>query len=98
MNITIYVNGVGTMSIVVMILVGIGAYILGVFGFAQIIGSIQNVHGRGIGLTLFTIILWSAILVGGWFLMHTFAPAHSVIYYIATGVSLIQILGAGRIQ
>ncbi len=86
------------MNILIMVLVGVGAYILGVFGFAQIVGSLQNVRTRGIGITLFTIILWSAILVGGWFLMHTFAPSHSVIYYIATGVSLIQILGAGRIQ
>ena len=83
------------MNILIMVLVGAGAYILGVFGFAQIIGSLQNIHARGIGLT---IILWSAILVGGWFLMHTFAPSHSVIYYIATGVSLIQILGTGKIQ
>lgn len=86
------------MNILIMVLVGAGAYILGVFGFAQIIGSLQNIHARGIRLTLFTIILWSAILVGGWFLMHTFAPSHSVIYYIATGVSLIQILGTGKIQ
>ena len=86
------------MDILVMFLVGIGAYILGVFGFAQIVGSLQNVRTRGMGMTLFTIILWSAILVGGWFLMHTFAPSHSVVYYIATGVSLLQILGAGKIQ
>lgn len=86
------------MSFAVMVLVGVGAYILGVFGFAQIVGSLQNVRTRGIGITLFTIILWSTILVGGWFLMHTFASSHSVIYYIATGVSLIQILGAGKIQ
>ena len=86
------------MNILILVLVGAGAYILGVFGFAQIIGSLQNVRARGIWMTLFTIILWSAVLVVGWFLMHTFAPSHSVIYYIATGVSLIQILGAGKIQ
>lgn len=86
------------MDFVAMIGVAAAAYVVGVFGFAQIVGSLQNVRARGIGMTLFTIILWSAILAGGWFLMHTFAPSHSVAYYIATGVSLVQILGAGKIQ
>ncbi len=86
------------MNFVVMIGVGIGAYVLGVFGFAQIIGSLQNASRRGTAFTLFTIVLWTVILIGGWFLMHTFAPSHKIVYYIATGISLLQILGAGRIE
>ena len=86
------------MNFVVMICVGIGAYVLGLFGFAQIIGSLQNISRRGIALTLFTIVLWLLILIGGWFLMHTFAPSHRIIYYIATGISLLQILSAGKIE
>ena len=70
------------MNFVVMIGVGIGAYVLGVFGFAQIIGSLQNASRRGTAFTLFTIVLWTVILIGGWFLMHTFAPSHKIVYYI----------------
>lgn len=86
------------MHFVVMIGVGIGAYVLGLFGFAQIIGSLKNIARRGAGLTLFTIVLWLGILAGGWLLMHTFAPSHDIVYYIATGISFLQILLSGKIE
>ena len=74
------------------------AYLLGLFGFSQIIGSLQNVKTRGAGMTVFTIAIWFVILMTGWFLRNRFAPEQDVAYYVATAVSFVQILLAGKIQ
>lgn len=74
------------------------AYVVGLFGFAQIIGSLQNVKSRGAGMTVFTIAIWFVILMTGWFLRNRFAPEQDVAYYVATAVSFVQILLAGKIQ
>lgn len=86
------------MGFLVSIAVFICAYILGVFGLAQIIGSLQNVKVRGGTLTLVTIILWVVLLISGWFFMHIVTPDHSMAYYIATAISFVQIFAAGKIQ
>lgn len=80
------------------ILVGGAAFIVSTFGFSQIIGSIQNSRKRGAWLTIFTIVLWSAILVLGWWLMKQFASAYSLVYYIATAIGLAMTIKAGKIE
>ena len=86
------------MQIFLFIVVAFFAWFVGVWGFAQIIGSLQNIKMRGIGKTLFTIIVWAAILAAGWFLMHSFTPNQSLAYYIGTGVAFLQILLSGKIK
>ncbi len=76
----------------------LASFFVGVFGFSQIIGSLQNVKTRGIGLSLFTITLWAAILVGTFFLMKKFIPDEAIAYYIGMGVSFVVVLAQGRIQ
>lgn len=83
---------------VLSIIVGFVAFLIGVWGWAQIIGSFQNVSVRGIGMTLFTVILWSLIIIGSWFLMKKIAPDYDVAYYIGLGISLVIILFQGKIE
>lgn len=55
------------MEILIFIVVLAVAFVIGVFGFCQIIGSFQNFHIRGVGMTAFTIILWAVILIASFF-------------------------------
>ncbi len=86
------------MSIILFIVVLIVTYVVGVFGFSQIVGSLQNFSSRGAGLSLLTIVLWGAILVGSFFLMKNLVPDQSVAYYIGMVASLVSVLSSGKIQ
>lgn len=74
------------------------AYVVGLFGFAQIIGSLQNVRTRGIRMTVTTIVTWVVIMAIVWYLRNWFAPDQNLAYYAATAFAFIQILLAGKIQ
>jgi len=67
---------------------------LAAFGFAQIVGSLQT-RQRAF---LLTILLWAAILFGGWFVVSHFLTKYILALYIGYGIALISILGAGRIE
>ncbi len=86
------------MSIILFIVVLAVSFFVGVFGFAQIIGSLQNLGVRGIGISLFTIILWAAILAGSFYLMKRIVPDEALAYYIGMGASLVSVLMQGKIQ
>ena len=86
------------MKFILSVIVFIAAAAVGTFGFAQIIGSLQNIKKRGLGMTLFTIILWSAILLGSYLLMKRIVPAQRTAYFIGLGISFIMTLSAGKIQ
>lgn len=67
------------------------SYILGLFGFAQIIGSIQNARARGF-MAVITIVSWAAILFGGYYLVaHFFTNAKPL--FIGYGIAFISLLG-----
>ena len=72
------------------------SFIIGVFGFAQIVGCFQNIKTNKLGFL--TIILWIAILIGSFFLMKRLVPDYSLAYYIAMAISLISILRQGKIH
>ena len=74
------------------------AWISGVFGFAQIIGSLQNLRMRGAAMSAFTIILWALILGAICFVAHHFFFPYRIAYYVGTGISFIQVLCSGRIE
>ena len=86
------------MSIVLFVVVLAVSFIIGTFGFSQIIGSLQNVGVRGIGVTLFTIILWGAVIVGSFFLMKHIQPDKTLPFLIGMGASFIAVLSQGRIS
>lgn len=86
------------MKYLLFIVTGVVAYLLGAFGWAQIIGSLQNVKTRGAGLTLFTVIFWAAILVGSYFLMRAVVPGEKIAYFLGLAISLVLVLRSGKIQ
>lgn len=72
------------------------SFLIGTFGFAQIVGSIQNIKTNKFGFI--TIIIWIALLIGSYLLMKRFVPNNSTAYYIGMVGSLIAILGQGKIH
>lgn len=82
------------MFIVIMII----TWFVGVFGWAQIVGSLQNVKQRGIAMTLFTISIWCLIMGGTAYVCLHFFAAHKIALCIGYGVSLVIILFSGKIQ
>lgn len=77
------------------ILIGAAAWIIGVFGWAQIIGSLQNVDQRK-GLLL-TMIIWIAIMVA---VGYVAVVKLDSTWALAVGyfVSFIQVKGQGIIE
>ena len=86
------------MDIVFTVLVAFVAYLLSVFGFSQIVGSVQSAKERGAAITFATILIWASVLFGGWFLMDTFASKYSIAYYIASAAGFLQIIGFEKIK
>lgn len=86
------------MNFIVFAIVAYLSFLVGTFSFAQIVGSLQNVKTRGIGLTLFTIALWALILFVVWTIVMNFLPSYKIPFYGATGISLLVILFSGKIK
>lgn len=78
------------------ILVGIGSFIIGVFGFCQIIGVIRTRHYRRFGAIMFTLTLWIVILGFTAFAIHMWLYDFRIVYYIATGASLLLSWNTGK--
>ncbi len=74
------------------------SWLVGVFGFSQIIGSLQNLKVRHPGMSAFTIIIWVVILAAVCFVVHRFFVGYRILYYIGTGISFLLVLSAGKIQ
>lgn len=79
-------------------LIAMVGYFVGVFGFAQIIGSLQHIRMRSISATIFTIGIWIIIFIGLIFLVHRFFYPYRIVYYVVSGIAFIQILAAGKIR
>lgn len=86
------------MKYVIIAVVFFVSWVVGVFGFAQIIGSLQNLRERGAAMSAFTIIFWSVILIALGVGVHYFLLDYRIVYYVGTGISLLQVLAAGKIQ
>ncbi len=76
-------------KIIILIGVGLLSWFIGLFGFAQIIGSIQNIGNRKWYLTVWTITLWTVILIGCFFLVKHYLDSNLISLYIGYGISLI---------
>lgn len=77
-------------------IVGIVSWIVAVIGFAQIIGSLQNLRSNS--KLWFTLIIWIALIAGSYFLMKAIVPEYKIAYFIGMGIGLLQILFSGKIQ
>ena len=74
------------------------AYVVGVFGFAQIIGSLRTFKIRGPGASMFTILLWSVILFGVAKLLLSFLGNETTALWIGYGISCVQMLMQRNIE
>lgn len=84
---------------VLSIVVAVIGLIVGVFGWAQIIGSIQHASERGAGKTLATIIIWAVILGAVAFLfMNVVLTGHVKALLIGYAISLILVLAQGKVE
>ena len=77
------------------VLAAICSLFLGLFGWAQIIGSIQNLSSRK--SLLFTLILWIIIMIGCGIFFFTWMNA-SIGLVIGYVVSLLMVLSSGKIE
>ena len=80
------------------IIVFIISYLIGVFGFSQIIGSLQNIKERGIKMTIITSLIWIIILGILIFIIYSKFNSNMISSAIALIISLIQVVSTGRIQ
>ena len=77
------------------IIILIIAWIVGVWGWAQIIGSIQNLSVRK--NLIYTLILWVVIMaIGAYFAICTFDGLWALV--IGYGISFLQIASSGRVE
>lgn len=74
------------------------SFVLGTFGFAQIIGSLRTIRIRGIAMTLFTVVLWLAILAGGVAIVLCWIQKHEIALYVAYGLSFVIIISQKTIE
>ena len=82
------------MQVILFILVAFVSFIIGIFGFAQIIGSLRTRQKN----FLFTTIVWLAVLVGEFFLAKLIVLDYINAFYIGTGISFIMILMQKNIE
>ena len=84
---------------VISAIVGVVAWVVGLFGWAQIVGSLQNVKERGTGMTLVTIIINAAIMIALAVLVwKVVLVGHIKALLIGYAVSLVMILASGKIH
>ncbi len=77
------------MNVFMHILTIIVSFVVGLFGFSQIVGSIQWANRRGIPMTLFTMALWIIILVAYVFAVLNWFPAYKMTAFVILGISFL---------
>ena len=82
------------MQVFLFIVVAIVAFVVGIFGFAQIIGSLRTKQKN----FLLPIIIWLAILVGEFFLARLIVINYMNAFYIGTGIAFVIILLQKKIE
>ena len=82
------------MQVFLFIVVAVVAFVVGIFGFAQIIGSLRTRQKN----FLLPIIIWLAILVGEFFLARLIVINYMNAFYIGTGIAFVIILLQKKIE
>lgn len=85
------------MNILYAVLVFAVSFVIGTFGWCQIIGGLQNFRSRG-PVMLIAIVVWSAILLGAYFAVRRFLSSQLTPFYFGLGISFLLSLRAGKIQ
>lgn len=79
-------------SLVVCLIVVAVSFLFGIFGFAQLIGSITNINERGIKWTLVTTIMWLAIIGAVTYCIINYLPQYLNYYLVGMGLSFVIII------
>ena len=84
---------------ITMLIVGVIGWVVGLFGWAQIIGSVQHAHERGPVMTCVTIVLWIVILavLAGLF-WKVFLTDYISSFLIGYAISFVMILLHGNVE
>ena len=80
------------MQIVIVALVLFLSFLVGTFGFCQIVGTIKYFRNFSIGSALFTIVLWGAILGFGAYAVIAWLNDYAVGLYIGYGIAFLSSL------
>ena len=82
------------MQVFLFIVVAVVAFVVGIFGFAQIIGSLRTRQKN----FLLPIIIWLAILVGEFFIARLIVINYINAFYIGTGIAFVIMLLQKKIE
>lgn len=66
------------------------SWIVGIFGFCQIVGTLKFLKKFSLGSALITIVLWVVILGFGAFAVIKWLNDQAIAMYIGYGIALIQ--------
>lgn len=86
------------MRLIVSVVIGAGAFFIGVFGFAQIVGALQNIRWRPVGLTIVNLLFWGGIFALETFLVLRCLNSYRIAFYIGSGIAFLSIITSGRIE
>ncbi len=84
------------MTIFLYIIIAVAAWFIGNWGWAQIVGSLQNIKARP--NLIVTIIIWLVILFAGYLLLAKLLPKYVISLLIGYAVALVIILFQGKIR
>ena len=73
-------------------------YFIGIWGWAQIIGSIQQFKNRGAKVSLTTIVIWVILIGAATALVFFLLPKYMIPYLAGLGIGLVNILLSGKIR
>lgn len=82
------------MQNIIFIVVVFVSFLVGIFGFAQIIGSLRTRQKN----FMLPLIIWLAILVGEFFLARLIVMDYMNAFYIGTGIAFIIMLLQKKIE
>lgn len=86
------------MFVLFFIFVLAAAFFVGAFAFPQIIGSLRYRRIRPVGLTIFTITLWSIVVIALTIVAHRFLKDYLLAYYMGMVPTLLMTLGTKNIE
>lgn len=73
-------------------------YFIGIWGWAQIIGSIQQFQNRGPKASFATILIWVILIGVATALVYFLLPKYLISYLVGLGIGLVNILISGKIR
>ena len=73
-------------------------YYVGIWGWAQIIGSIQQFRNRGAKASFATILIWVVLIGAATAIVYFFLLKYLIAYLVGLGIGLVHILLSGKIH